>query len=215
MIVERVNQFNEVLYDWVIPHLFNALYEIKEYKEEEPQDIELVKIPKQGYYTISAKSGLVSREQEYPENAGKSFHLDTYCFDSSPEHQLFNDLLRDDLVKKVYFTGMLTHGQSDFFIQYIDPESHSVRSYYPDFLIQQNDDKYLIVEVKADYQIDAPVVLAKKAFAEKIAAASNMNYVLLKSSDAQKGHYKMIWGQEARQRYLEEVIQEKTEKSSK
>jgi hypothetical protein len=215
MIVERVNQFNEVLYDWVVPHLFNALYEIKEYKEEEPQNIELVKIPKQGYYTISAKPELVSREQEYPENAGKSFHLDTYCFDSSPEHQLFNDLLRDDLVKKVYFTGMLTHGQSDFFIQYIDPESHSVRSYYPDFLIQQNDDKYLIVEVKADYQIDAPVVLAKKAFAEKIAAASNMNYVLLKSSDAQKGHYKMIWGQEARQRYLEEVIQEKTEKSSK
>ena len=46
-----------------------------------------------------------------------SFHLDTYCFDSSSENWLFSDLLRQQRVKKIYFTGMLTHGQSDFFIQ--------------------------------------------------------------------------------------------------
>ena len=34
------------------------------------------------------------------------------------------------------FSGMLTHGQSDFFVNYIDPLSHTVRKYFPDFLVQ-------------------------------------------------------------------------------
>ena len=58
---------------------------------------------------------------------GKSFHLDTYCFDSLPEKQVFTDLLSLDDVQNVYFTGVLTHGQSDFFVQYIDPETNTVR----------------------------------------------------------------------------------------
>ncbi len=104
---------------------------------------------------------------------------------------------------------MLTHGQSDFYIQYIDPESHAIRSYYPDFLLQTGDGQYLIVEVKADHQIDAPIVEAKRAFAEKMAEASNMRYCLLKASDAQRGHYTMLWNRSARDRYLGEIIQER------
>jgi hypothetical protein len=111
------------------------------------------------------------------------------------------------LVKKVYFTGMLTHGQSDFFIQYIDPESHTIRSYYPDFLLQKEDGQYFIIEVKADNQIDALVVLAKRDYAEKMAAASNMTYFLLKASDAQKGHYKMMWSKESRDTYINTINQ--------
>lgn len=208
MIVARVNEFNEVLYDWVIPNLFQALYEVKEHKDEEEQIIELVKVPERGYYEVSAKPTLVTSEQAYPSYAEKSFHLDAYCFDSEPEHYLFPLLLRDSRVKKVYFAGMLTHGQSDFFIQYIDPASHIVRSYYPDFLLQTHDGQYVIVEVKADYQIEAPVVLAKRTFAEMTAAASDMAYVLLKASDAQRGHYEMIWSKESREKYLTEVIQQ-------
>jgi hypothetical protein len=48
----------------------------------------------------------------------------------------------------------------------------------------------------------------RRAFAEQIASASNMKYFLLKVSDAQRGHYDMIWSQEAREKYLEEVIQQ-------
>jgi len=118
-------------------------------------------------------------------------------------------------VKRVFFTGMLTHGQSDFFIQYIDDGSHTVRSYYPDFLIQDSSGQYFIVEVKRDDQIDAPVVLAKKNFAEKLAAASNMKYFIIKASDAQKGHYKMIWQPESRQKYLDEVIEESRSRTEK
>lgn len=53
-------------------------------------------------------------EQIEESERTKSLHLDTYCFDSGSENTLFWDLLREQRVKKIYFTGMLTHGQSDF-----------------------------------------------------------------------------------------------------
>jgi SOS-response transcriptional repressor LexA len=90
------------------------------------------------------------------------------------------------VVDKVWFTGMFKHGQSDFFIQYIDPESHALRSYYPDFLVQDYGGSYEIVEIKGDNKIDDPVVTAKKEAAEQIAAANKMKYVMLRSSDLTK-----------------------------
>jgi len=87
---------------------------------------------------------------------------------------------------------MLTHGQSDFFVQYIDPESHTIRSYYTDFLFQKKDGTYVIVEVKGDDKIDDPVVLAKKEFAEQMASASGMTYQIIKGSDADAGRYKFL-----------------------
>ncbi|MBN1874939.1 MAG: hypothetical protein JXA33_11970 [Anaerolineae bacterium] len=64
-----------------------------------------------------------------------------------------------------------------------------MRSYYPDFLVQKADGSYVIVEVKGDNQIDAPVVLAKKAFAEQMAVASGMIYAVIRGSDANQGNY--------------------------
>ena len=84
---------------------------------------------------------------------------------------------------------MLTHGQSEFFIQYIDPDSRTVRSYYPDFLFQRPDGTYVIVEVKADYQIEDAVVQAKKDFAHQIAVASGMEYKIIKATDASERRY--------------------------
>lgn len=71
---------------------------------------------------------------------------------------------------------MLTAGQTDFVINYIDPESNSVRSYYPDFLIQKKDGSYVIIEVKGDHMIDDAVVQAKKEYAQQIASSSKMEY---------------------------------------
>ncbi len=63
---------------------------------------------------------------------------------------------------KNYFTGMLTHGQSDFFIQHIDPDSRNVRRYYPDFIGQRKEAdgslKDLALEVKANDQVEDSVV---------------------------------------------------------
>ena len=191
-ILKAINEFNELLYDWVIPRLFDMLYEIEEYEKPEEYEVDLVKIPDDGFYEMSAKKELIVFQQDAKDLVEKSFHLDTYCFDSTPEHRLFWDLLKADKVKKIYFTGMLTHGQSEFFVQYIDPDSHTIRSYYPDFLVQLDDSSYIIVEVKGDNKIDDPVVLAKQTFARQTAGASGMRYTMIKGSDANAGHYRVV-----------------------
>ena len=194
-ILRNVNEFNQLLYDEIIPRLFNALYDLKEDESHEPEEIELVKEPKEGYYKVRANPELVVTD-DAPEGKNykhKSFHLDTYAFDSKPEHALFWSLLTEGKVKEVYFTGMLTHGQSDFYIQYIDPESHAVRRYYPDFLMQKNDGSWVIVEVKGDNKIDDEIVLAKATAARQRASASDMSYEIIKGSDANEGRYQDLF----------------------
>lgn len=191
-ILQSVNEFNELLYDWVIPHLFKEFYEIDQQESTEEYEVELVKLSKEGY-KFSAKKDLTVKRKDAGEYATKSFHLDTYCFDSNPERTLFWSLLKEGKVKNIYFTGMLTHGQSDFYIQYIDPESHTVRSYYPDFLFQKEDGSYVIVEVKGDNLVEDPVVQAKKQFAEQIAGASEMTYKIIAGSNANSGNYSSLF----------------------
>lgn len=196
-LVAMANEFNELLYDEIIPRLFRLLFDLDEDQKTEEHEVELIKLPPNGYYEVSAAKDKIVRMSDVKESErGKSFHLDTYCFDSNPEQQLFWDLLREQRVKKVYFTGMLTHGQTDFFIQYIDPDSHTVRSYYPDFVFLREEadgsEKYVIVEVKADNQIDDAVVQAKRDFANQLAVASGMEYHLMKATDADKRHYRIL-----------------------
>jgi hypothetical protein len=198
-LVAMTNEFNELLYDEIIPRLFRALYDLDEKRQTEEHEVALIKMPPNGYYEVTAARDKIVRmgdTQIKDDERGKSFHLDTYCFDSRSENWLFWDLLREQRVKKIYFTGMLTHGQSDFFIQYIDPDSHMVRSYYPDFIFQREEPdgrlKYVIVEVKADNQIEDAVVQAKKDFAQQIAVASGMEYQIIKSTDADSRHYRIL-----------------------
>ena len=89
--------------------------------------------------------------------------------------------------------GMLTHRQTDFFIQYIDPKSHTVKCYYPDFLVQLEDDSWLIVEFKGDNLIEASVVQAKAQYARQLASASNMTYKIIKGTDAEAGNYSQLF----------------------
>ena len=198
-LVAMTNSFNELLYDEIIPRLFRQLYDLDESQQTEEHEVDLIKLPPNGYYEVTAAKDKIVRMSDVQINdneRAKSFHLDTYCFDSGSENWLFWDLLREQRVKKIYFTGMLTHGQSDFFIQYIDPDSRTVRSYYPDFIFQREEPdgslKYVIVEVKADNQIEDAVVQAKKDFAQQIAVASGMEYCIIKSSDADKRNYRIL-----------------------
>ncbi len=89
-----------------------------------------------------------------------------------------------------------THGQSDFFIHYIDPDSRAVRSYYPDSLFlreeQYGTERCVVVEVKADNEIDDAVVQAKKDFAHQVAVASGMEYRIIKATDALDRHYRSL-----------------------
>jgi type III restriction enzyme len=99
---------------------------------------------------------------EYLAKNDKAFHLDAYCFDSKPEHEFFKRVLALDEVEKIYFTGMLVHGQSGFQVNYIDPDSHTVRNYHPDFLVRTRAGRSIIVEVENDWTPNDPVVQAEK-----------------------------------------------------
>ena len=96
-------------------------------------------------------------------------------------------MLHDSKIKNVYFTGMLTHGQTEFYVSYIDPESNTLRNYYLDFLVQLPDNSYVIVEVKGDNKIDDAVVQAKAAYATQMAMASGMKYKRIAGSQAVAG----------------------------
>lgn len=189
-ILSAVNEFNELLYDWIVPKLFKEFYDIETFEKLDEIEIELVKEPKEGdCYRVNAKKDLLASmyDSKFTSFKYKSFHLDNYCFDSNPENNLFWTLLHDNSINKVWFTGMLTHGQSDFVINYIDPISHTVRSYYPDFLVLLNDGSYLILEVKGDNMIDDDIVKAKADYATQLATASNMSYRMIKGTDAMNG----------------------------
>jgi len=199
-LVAITNEFNELLYDEIIPRLFRQIYDLDESEQTEEHEVDLIKLPPNGYYEVSAAKDKIVRMQDSQikdEERAKSFHLDTYCFDSGSESWLFWDLLREQRVKKIYFTGMLTHGQSDFFIQYIDPDSHTVRSYYPDFIFLREESdgslKYVIVEVKADNQIDDRTVMAKAEFASQLASQSGFEYRIIKSSHADARKYRELF----------------------
>ncbi len=196
LILKTVNEFNDVLYDEVIPRLFKEMYELTPKESSEVFEIELIKQPPvdPGCYEMLANEDMVV-SVDHPEarpHKKKSFHVDHYCFDSNPEKNLFWDLLRENKVKNVWFTGMLTHGQSEFFIQYIDPETYSVRSYYPDFVYVDANGIYNIVEVKGDNMIDDPVVLAKKEYAEQMSEDSGMTYKIIKGSEVMSGGYRKL-----------------------
>ena len=92
---------------------------------------------------------------------------------------------------------MLTHGQSDFYVHYIDPELHTLRSYYPDFLIEMKDGTYFIVEIKGENLIDKSSTQAKIQYAKEMYKASGLEYVFIPS------------------RYADMILQEFISESSK
>ncbi|UZH01664.1 DEAD/DEAH box helicase family protein [Pantoea anthophila] len=192
-ILASVNQFNEVLYDQVIPRLFKAMYDINSESIEEEFEVELVKEPPidPGYYTVTAAKDKIIRklDSEVSKIAERSFHLDNYCFDSNPERQFFWDMLHNDKVQKIWFTGMLTHGQSDFVIHYVDSDTQRVRSYYPDFLIKKQDGSYVMIEVKGEHMIDSQNVKDKQEAAELMGVSAGIGYEIIKGKDAAAGSY--------------------------
>lgn len=190
IIVEAVNRHNEILEDVIIPKIFHTLYEVKSTQKSEYVDMVLLREPKDaGYYEFSATDELVitkGHNNFTPQEEAKSFHADTYCFDSKPERECFLQYISSNKVKEIYFTGMFTSNQGDLAVQYYDPESKRLRKYYPDFLALMEDGSYQLIEVKGDNMIDDEVVNAKKAAAEEMAVASGIRYVMYAGSKIMK-----------------------------
>lgn len=185
-VLDYVNKYNEILYDIIIPVIFNALYSIEVVPHTEDVELTLLREPKEGgYYEFKGKDGLIVYKNNNTfrqEWIDKTFHADIYCFDSKPELECFLQYIESEKVQEVYFTGMFTADQGDLGIQYYDPESGRIRKYYPDFFAKMSDGTYQLIEVKGDHMIDDTVVKAKKDAAEEMATASKMQYVLYAGS---------------------------------
>lgn len=192
VILADVNQYNAVLDDIIIPTIFHALFDVTAIQKTEDRDVVLLREPKDAaYYEFSAKDDLVITNKYpgfTPDEVLKSFHADTYCFDSLPERECFFQYIKSDKVQEVYFTGMFTSNQGDLSVYYYDPESGRIRQYYPDFLAKMKDGTYQLIEVKGDNKIDDVVVQAKKEAALEMAAASGIKYEMYAGSTIMKTH---------------------------
>ena len=191
VILEELNKYNELLDDVLIPKIFHSLFEVTSKINSEDKKLLLLREPKEaGFYEFSAKPELVIRcdDPSLQSVREKSFHADTYCFDSRPERECFMQYLTSNKVKEIYFTGMFTSNQGDLSIQYYDPESQRIRQYYPDFFAQMEDGSYQLIEVKGDDKIDDVTVKAKAAAAKEIAVESSMTYKMYAGSFVMKSH---------------------------
>ena len=83
------------------------------------------------------------------------FHYSPYNFDSGPEREFFESILRElnedpDDIEDIYFTGAIDDpNKTDFFFEYKDKEGRW-HNYTPDFLIRKKNGKMLIVEIKGE-----------------------------------------------------------------
>ena len=205
-ILECVNKHNEIIWDVLVPNIFKSLFKVTSKEVAEEHEISLLRPPKDSeYYEFSANPELVVMRDDYEceEVAGKSFHADTYCFDSKPEKELFNQFIYSDGVEEVLFTGMFTGGQSDLAIQYVDPESYRIRSYHPDFLVKTDDGAIELIEVKGDNMIDDATVQAKASAARDIAHASSYRYYMISGNFIMENDVTEMTMEEAQRRSIE------------
>lgn len=187
LLMDTINLYNDALYDIVIPKIFHTIWDEKVEKITEERKLVLLRQPKdKECYKISGKPGLVVKinDIEVAQYKERSFHADTYCFDSRSEKECFYQyIMNTELVKSIYFTGMFTANQGDLSIPYYDPDTKRMRNYYPDFFAEMQDGRIQLIEVKSDDKIDDIVVKAKASAAQEIAAESEMEYVIYKSSE--------------------------------
>ena len=109
-ILTSVNEHNEIIHDKIVPIVFETLYSVGKEIVKENVDVKLLKKPKEGgYYEFSGNEDLIvtqdSEDSVIVKNNGKSFHADTYVFDSKPELKLFLQLLSNSRVKQTYCCG--------------------------------------------------------------------------------------------------------------
>ena len=108
VILECVNNYNEIIYDVIIPKLFDIFYEIKVILEEKEEEVLLVKDPTDGVYNFSTKEGLyiTKNDLKVREFSDKSFNVDTYCFDSIKEKTFFSKHLVNENKKYLLYRNV-------------------------------------------------------------------------------------------------------------
>lgn len=148
------------LIPFVIRSILDCAYDYKEKVEIIEDDIELTKaFPfKINIQPHSSRNKLVVYREDEESREGVSrigFHINPYPFDGGDERDLLRYLRgvlhENEVVKDVYFTGSSVcadPSRTDFYFEYWNPEEEKVRLYYPDFLIETSENRYLVVETK-------------------------------------------------------------------
>lgn len=100
------------------------------------------------------KNSLVVYKED-SEETRFGFHINPYTFDSSDEKALFtilsDKLKHDEVIKDIYFTGNISEtSHTDFYFKYYNPETDSISNYFPDFLVETDKKRFLVIEVKGN-----------------------------------------------------------------
>lgn len=142
---------------FIIQAVLEAVYQYEESETISEEEIELTKeYPFKMSREENKKTLVLFKEKE--ETAGAvsrlGFHINPYNFDSKDEKDLFTQfrqiLDKNETIKDVYFTGGVpieTH--NDFYIEYWNPSEQRISKYFPDFLIETDKGRFLVVEVKS------------------------------------------------------------------
>lgn len=138
------------LYDSLLSSVYQ--YEVDDSGIQE-QELELCNFV--AYNTLVEKSHEALVLYRDPKNDGRlGFHINPCVFDSKDEKDLFttlrNSLEGDESITDIYFTGGINDPtKNQFCFEYFNPRKQSLSLYFPDFLIETNRGRYLVVEVKA------------------------------------------------------------------
>jgi len=131
----------------------------KEGFKEEKQDAQSIYVTEIIFHKDKADK-LLLRYEEFIKRYKQpqlpfGFHYSPYNFDSGPEREFFESILRElnedpDDIEDIYFTGAIDDpNKTDFFFEYKDKEGRW-HNYTPDFLIRKKNGKMLIVEIKGE-----------------------------------------------------------------
>ncbi|MBI2762949.1 MAG: DEAD/DEAH box helicase family protein [Chloroflexi bacterium] len=136
----------------------------------EHDDVELAIVRPDGFDAVTQADGSVVRQSDiaYPadrahlvfgpervagENpAGYGFHYTPYNFDSGPEADFYEKVLRalnvaPDDVREIYFTGAITDPKKTD-LSFVYRREGRDHRYTPDFVIHARGDRWLLVEIK-------------------------------------------------------------------
>jgi len=128
-----------------------------EYEEKESVVEEELELTNLYPFKISVDENhnkLVVYKQDLDESR-LGFHINPYNFDSRDEKDLFlnlRDVLeKNETIKDIYFTGGVTDSShNDFYFKYFNPNENKISKYFPDFLVETNHQRYLVIEVKSN-----------------------------------------------------------------
>ena len=133
------------------------LTQMFEYKQKSHVVEEVIELTKNFPFKLTKDAGaqrlVIYKEDNKPNRLG--FHIDPYAFDSRDELELFSFLQEalqpNEYVVDLYFTGNINdQSHTDFYFEYYNPQKQCISHYFPDFLIETSNNRYIVIEVKSD-----------------------------------------------------------------